>query len=265
MKPGDAAMVGKVYLVGAGPGDVELLTVKALRLISNARTVVFDRLVSHEILALIPPGARRIDVGKQAKRHPVPQQGINDLLVSLGRKGESIVRLKGGDPFVFGRGGEEALALAAAGIAFEVVPGITTAQGCAASCKVPLTHRSVASGLRFITGHCQGDAKLDFDWHGLADETTTVVVYMGLANIGEIAGNLIAHGRNPSTPVLAVTRATRRDEQRLFSTLRRVGSDASTAGLASPTIFIIGKVVSLAHALNDGGCGDAEIWLAAAE
>jgi len=258
-------MVGKVYLVGAGPGDVDLLTLKAYRLITNAEIVVYDRLVSDDILALIPKRARCIDVGKQASRHPVPQDKINEKLVALGLAGDRVVRLKGGDPFLFGRGGEEAFALAAAGVAFEVVPGITTAQGCAASCNVPLTHRGVASGLRFITGHCRGDAALDFDWHGLADASTTLVVYMGLANIGEIADRLIAHGRDPSTAVMAVSNATRADEKRLATSLTAVTRDAEAAGLESPTIFIIGEVVNVAEVLNRGAEIHAQSLMAAAE
>jgi len=244
------AKAGIVYLVGAGPGDPELLTLKAARLVSTASVVVYDRLVADEILALAPHGATKIDVGKWPGRHPVPQEEICDLLVKLARSGRAIVRLKGGDPFLFGRGGEESLALAAAGIPFEVVPGITSAQGCAASARVPLTHRSLATGLRFLTGHCRGDAALDFDWDGLADSGTTLVVYMGLANIREIAGKLILHGRASSTPVLAVSRSTQADERRILSTLTDIAADVAAAGLESPVLFIIGEVVAIAAQLG---------------
>jgi uroporphyrin-III C-methyltransferase len=242
-------MSGKVYLVGAGPGDPELLTLKAARIIASAEVIVFDRLVSHEILSLAPPTARSIDVGKAARRHPVPQGEINARLVSLARAGHDVVRLKGGDPLLFGRGGEEALALAKAGITFEVVPGITSAQGTAAALRLPLTHREIASSVRFITGHFREDAPLDLDWHGLADPTTTLVVYMGLASIGGIARQLIAHGRGPSTPVLAVSRATQPDQRKLGATLASVARAVAAARFESPTIFVIGEVVELAMQL----------------
>ena len=247
---------GMVFLVGAGPGDPELLTVKALRVIESAEVVVFDRLVSEDVLALVPKGAARIDVGKQPRQHPVPQEEINRTLVALGRAGRRVVRLKGGDPFVFGRGGEEAIALAAARIPFEIVPGITSAQGCAAVMKMPLTHRGLATGLRFLTGHCRADDPLDFDWNGLADPHTTLVVYMGLANICEIASELVAHGRAPSTPVLAISRGTLPDQRQLTSTLATVGRDVALAKLATPTLFIIGDVVSLIE--NRGAEGHDE-------
>jgi len=266
-------MGGKVILVGAGPGDPELLTVKAVRAIETAEVVVYDRLVSEEILAMIPPGAARIDVGKTSGHHPVPQDEIDALLVQLGRTGRRIVRLKGGDPFMFGRGGEEALALARAGVAFDIVPGITSAQGCAASLKIPLTHRAHATGVRFVTGHRRAGKELELDWQGLADAETTLVVYMGLSTIGRVAAELIARGRNPSTPVMAVSRGTQRGERQVVSTLAAIARDAAHAELASPTLFVIGEVVSLAaelgtsaHASSPIGSRDAErIALAAAE
>ncbi|KAB2845875.1 MAG: uroporphyrinogen-III C-methyltransferase [Hyphomicrobiaceae bacterium] len=243
-------MQGRVYLVGAGPGDPDLLTLKALKAIEAADVVVYDRLVSREVLALIPSGAARIDVGKRPRAHPVPQEEINRILVAVARSGRVVVRLKGGDPFLFGRGGEEALALAAAGIAFEVVPGITSAQGCAAQLKFPLTHRGIAEGVRYVTGHCRADQGLDFDWEGLADHRTTLVVYMGLASIAEIARELIRHGRASNTPVLAVSRGTTPEECHLTSTLAAVAADVATARLASPTLFVIGEVVRVANSLG---------------
>lgn len=258
-------MLGKVYLVGAGPGDPDLLTVKALRIIASAQVVVFDRLVSTEVIALLPPACRRIDVGKRASHHTLPQHRINDLLVDLARAGHQVVRLKGGDPFVFGRGGEEALALAVNSIPFEVVPGITSAQGCAAALKVPLTHRGLATGLRLITGHLMADGDLDLDWEGLADPATTLVVYMGLASIADIAGRLVAVGRDPATPVLAVTRATHATQRHLVATLATMAPAALAAGLESPTIFIIGDVVSLAAVLDAGRTFEIERLLDAAE
>lgn len=253
----------RVHLVGAGPGDPELLTVKALRLIQAADVVVYDRLVSDAILALLPNGAERYDVGKRAYHHPVPQHEINALLVRLGRTGRDVLRLKGGDPFLFGRGGEEVEALARVGIACDVVPGITSAQGAGAALKIPLTHRTLASGLRLVTGHCRGDAALDFDWHGLADAKTTLVIYMGLANIGEIASQLIAHGRDPATPALAVSNATQPGQRHVVSTLTRVATDTATAGLISPVLFIVGEVVGLAKGAEEA-C-DVEALLTAAE
>lgn len=248
-----ASQIGKVFLVGAGPGDPELLTVKAVRTLEAAQVVVYDRLVSAAVLALVPKGAARIDVGKQPGSHPVPQTEINQVLVRLAKSGRVVVRLKGGDPLLFGRGGEEALALAAAGIPFEVVPGITAAQACAAALRVPLTQRGAATGVRYLTGHCRADRALDFDWRGLADPRTTLVVYMGLANIAEIATQLIAHGRDPQTPVLAVSRGTLPDQRCLVSSLQTIAEDARDAGLPSPTLFVVGEVVTLAQ-LNEAKC-----------
>ena len=239
--------IGKVFLVGAGPGDPDLLTLRALRTIEAAHVVVYDRLVSPPVLALVPKGAARIDVGKQSGRHPVPQSEINQILIRLARSGRTVVRLKGGDPLLFGRGGEEALALAAAGIPCEVVPGITAAQGCAAALGVPLTHRGIATGVRYLTGHCLADKALDFDWRGLADPQTTLIVYMGLANIAQIAVQLVGHGRSPLTPVLVISRGTLSDQRWLVSSLQTAAEDVENAGFASPTLFIVGEVVALAH------------------
>jgi uroporphyrin-III C-methyltransferase len=237
---------GKVFLVGAGPGDPELLTLKAARIIGAADLVVFDRLVPPDILHLVPEAATRIDVGKQAGRHPVPQQQINRILVEAARAGRNVVRLKGGDPFIFGRGCEEAAELDRAGIAYEVVPGITAAQACAAAARVPLTHRGLATGVRYITGHCRGDAPLDLDWAGLADPATTLVVYMGLANIEEIARRLIEHGLPGDTPVLAISQGTTAREQRICCSLLEIPAAASAAKLAGPVLFVIGRVAALA-------------------
>jgi uroporphyrin-III C-methyltransferase len=244
-------MGGRVLLVGAGPGDPDLLTLRALRAIASADVVVHDRLVASAILDLAPRTAERIDVGKRSGHHTLPQNEINLLLVALGRTGRTIVRLKGGDPFLFGRGGEEALALKAAGIPFEVVPGITSAQGCAAALNIPLTHRNLATGVRFVTGQrCAGDAP-DHDWHGLADPSTTLVVYMGLSNIAAIASGLIAHGADPETPVIAVSQGTRASSRHLTSSLSRISDSVSAAGLESPTLFIIGKVAGIASTLSE--------------
>ncbi|MEZ5838968.1 MAG: uroporphyrinogen-III C-methyltransferase [Hyphomicrobiales bacterium] len=244
--------LGKVVLVGAGPGDPELLTLKAVRAIEAADVVVYDRLVAPEILAMIPANAERVDVGKRTNHHPVPQHEINELLVRYGRLGLNVVRLKGGDPFIFGRGCEEASALEAAGIACSVVPGITAAQGAAASAGVPLTHRGMARSVRYVTGHCRADEPLDLDWAGMADAETTLVIYMGLASIREITTELMAHGLAGDTPVLAVANATARNEVRLSSRLSTIEADAAAAGLGSPVVFIIGQVAGLAeHRLPD--------------
>lgn len=238
-------MPSLVYLVGAGPGDPDLLTLKAARLITQAEVVVYDRLVSGEVLALTNPRAKLISVGKQAGHHPVPQDAINRILIREARTGCTVVRLKGGDPLVFGRGSEEALALRSAGIRCEVVPGITAAQGCAAATGVPLTHRGLATSVRFITGHCRADEPLDFDWHGLADPDTTLVVYMGAANIAHIAERLITGGLGPSTPVLAINNGTMPNERRLVSRLCDVTDDVAVARFKGPLLFVIGRVVSL--------------------
>lgn len=246
---------GKVHIVGAGPGDPELITVKALRLIESAEAVVYDRLVAREIVDLIPAGVMRIDVGKRAGLHPVPQDQINQLLVRLASSGRTVVRLKGGDPFTFGRGGEEAEALVDAGIAFDVVPGITSASGSAAALGVPLTHRGLATSLRYITGHCRSDTELDFDWDGLADPDTTLVVYMGLANIGQIAGRLVAAGLPPSTPVAAVANGTTSRQSHVVATLGTISSEVEAIASDGPVLFIVGRVVALAGVLGQNKTG----------
>lgn len=241
---------GKVYLIGAGPGDAELLTLKALRLIQSADVVVYDRLVSPEIMALIPAGVRLIDVGKLPKCHKVPQEAINALLVDLAREGLVVARVKGGDPLIFGRGSEEAADLRAAGVAVDYVPGITAAQGVAASTGVPLTHRGLATGVRYVTGHRARDAALDLDWASLASEETTLVVYMGAANIAEIAFQLMRHGLPASLGVLAVSAATTPREARLLSTLGSIATDVARADPEAPVLFVIGHVVSLYGAVT---------------
>ena len=240
-----------VCLVGAGPGDPDLLTVKARRLLEAADVVVYDRLVSPEIVALIPPGTARIDVGKQPGNHPVPQEDINALLVALARRGRRVVRLKGGDPFVFGRGSEEAAALAAHGLRFEVVPGITSASACAAAIGVPLTHRGLATGVRYVTGHCRADTDMDLDWRGLADPETTLVVYMAKTQIGHIAERLLAQGLSPATPAAAVNNGTTARQRHVITTLADIAEAAEAAAFDGPVLFVIGRVVALAEVLAD--------------
>lgn len=237
--------IGKVYLIGAGPGDPELLTVKAARILQEADVIVHDRLVSPEILAKASPVAALLPVGKMPRHHPVPQSRINRLLVRLARGGLTIVRLKGGDPLIFGRGSEEALALKEAGIPFELVPGITAAQGCAASAQIPLTHRGKATGVRYVTGHCQEDARLDLDWKGLADPNTTLVIYMGFSQIGEISARLIEHGLPFTTPVAAVANGTCPGQRVLRTTLGNLEHMVLSSGLANPVAFIIGEVAGI--------------------
>lgn len=236
---------GRVSLVGAGPGDPDLLTVKAMRLIADAEVVVYDRLVADEILALADPSATMIPVGKEPKRHPVPQEAINEILVRQAHAGKKVVRLKGGDPFIFGRGSEEAIALRAHGISCDIVPGITAAQGCAAGSGVPLTHRGLATGVRYITGHCKQDQPMVFDWKGLADPETTLVVYMGVANIEEITDRLIEAGRSTATPVLAINNGTKPNERRLVADLDNIAKATRLARFKGPVLFLIGDVVSL--------------------
>jgi len=240
MKP-----IGKVSLIGAGPGDPELLTLKALRAIQTADVVVHDRLVSPEIMALVPATVRRISVGKAARCHTVPQDQINDLLVTLARQGLRVARLKGGDPLIFGRGSEEAEVLCDAGVPYDYVPGITAAQGAAASTGVPLTHRGLATGVRYVTGHRAADAVLDLDWDSLASEDTTLVVYMGAANMADIARELMARGLPGDLPALAVASATTPRERRLVGVLSGIAADVDAAGFAAPVLFILGHVVSL--------------------
>ncbi|WP_246755763.1 uroporphyrinogen-III C-methyltransferase [Bradyrhizobium sp. CCBAU 53338] len=238
--------VGKVYLVGAGPGDPELLTLKAVRAIGEADVVVYDRLVPPAILDTIADGVLRISVGKQPAHHPVPQDEINGILVRLARAGRTVVRLKGGDPFIFGRGSEEAAELEAAGIPYEVVPGITAAQGCAAAVRVPLTHRGLASGVRFVTGHRKANEPLDLDWRSLADPETTLVVYMGLANLEEIVRKLVAEGLPANTPALAICQGTTPQERRVCTHLETLPMALKEASFNGPVLFIIGRVAAIA-------------------
>ena len=237
--------LGRVFLVGAGPGDPDLLTLRAARLLRNAETIVFDRLVSDEVLALASPTARRVYVGKSPGRHVTPQERINEILVELALDGQEVVRLKGGDPFIFGRGSEEAAALRAEGIEVEVVPGVTAAQGAAASAGVPLTHRGLATSVRYVTGHCRADLPLDLDWAGLVDTDTTLVVYMGAATIEGIVRELIAHGMPPELPAMAICAATTPKERRLRTRLGALSADAKRQNFTGPVLFIIGHVASL--------------------
>lgn len=242
--------IGSVALVGAGPGDPDLLTVKALRLINQAEVVVFDRLVSPEILALIPPATERIYAGKALDKHALVQDEINALLVSLAESGRRVLRLKGGDPFTFGRGSEEAEYLARHGIACEVVPGITSASGCGTYAGIPLTHRGLATGVRFITGHFRDNEALEHDWSKLADPACTLVVYMGLANLPVIARELIKAGLPADTPAAAIQNGTTPRQRMVTGSLADLHERAAAARMGAPAIVIIGKVVGLAAVLD---------------
>ncbi|MGF7211730.1 uroporphyrin-III C-methyltransferase [Skermanella aerolata] len=242
-----AAEAPRIHLVGAGPGDPDLLTVKAWRLIRDAEVIVHDRLVSQAILDGIPNHAAVIDVGKTPGHHPFPQDTINDMLVDLALSGRRVVRLKGGDPFIFGRGGEEVEYLARYGIACEIVPGITAASACASALGIPLTHRGLATGVRFITGHCQS-GELDHDWQGLADPNTTLAVYMGVANIRKIADRLTGAGLPGSTPVAMICDGTLPSQTHLIASLATIGELACTPHRTGRALFVIGQVVSLAPA-----------------
>ena len=240
---------GHVALVGGGPGNPELLTVRAARLIEQADVLVSDNLVSEGVLALARQEAERIYVGKQAGKHTLPQEGINALLVKLAREGKRVVRLKGGDPYIFGRGGEEGEELAAAGIAFEVVPGVTAASGAAAYAGIPLTHRDHAQAVIFVTGHLRDDSS-DLDWPALARAQQTVVIYMGLLSLPEISRGLIAHGMPPDTPAACVRRATLPEQFTVAATIATLPQAVADAGLRPPALLIIGHVVSLRDRLN---------------
>jgi uroporphyrin-III C-methyltransferase/precorrin-2 dehydrogenase/sirohydrochlorin ferrochelatase/uroporphyrin-III C-methyltransferase len=241
---------GFVSLVGAGPGDPDLLTVKALRLIQLADTIVYDRLVSSEILELIPSGVSRISVAKSSGHHCVPQQQINELIVNLAKSGRHIVRLKGGDPYLFGRGGEEALALKQHDIEFEVVPGITAASGCSAYSGIPLTHRGMSRSVRFLTGHFSNDEPLNIDWQHTADSDCTLVIYMGLANLSQICTSLIDKGMPASSHAAAIENGTSSQQKRILSRLGKLSDDVRQSHLQAPVMIIIGEVVSLADELD---------------
>ncbi|WP_174249777.1 siroheme synthase CysG [Candidatus Sodalis sp. SoCistrobi] len=238
---------GEVALVGAGPGDSGLLTLRGLQLMQQADVVLYDYLVSQEILELVRRDADRVCVGKRAGEQSMPQAEINRLLVTLAQQGKKVVRLKGGDPFIFGRGGEELQTVAAAGISFQVVPGITAAAGATAYAGIPLTHREHAQSITFITGHLRDGADA-LDWQALACGRQTLAIYMGVVKAAEISSQLIRHGRSPQTPVAVISRGTRSDQSVQTGTLAAL--DQLAQGAPTPALLVIGEVVALHHEIN---------------
>ena len=236
---------GRVWLVGAGPGDPELLTLKALKALQGAQVVVHDGLVSDDMLALAPAAAQRISVAKRKSRHSYAQDEINRMLVAFALQGLEVVRLKGGDPFIFGRGGEELEACREAGVECLVVPGVTAALAASAGAGAPLTHRGAAQAVTFVTGHAAKGSEPDLDWESLARPNQTVVIYMGLSMAPEIARRLTQAGRSPATPALIVENASRADERRVATTLERLAEAA--ASLKGPALLIVGESMALAR------------------
>jgi uroporphyrin-III C-methyltransferase/precorrin-2 dehydrogenase/sirohydrochlorin ferrochelatase len=240
---------GEVYLVGAGPGDPDLLTFRALRLMQKADVVVYDNLVSKEIIEMTRRDATRIFVGKERANHTMPQAEINTLLVRLAKEGKRVLRLKGGDPFIFGRGGEEIETLAEQGVLFQVVPGITAASGVSAYAGIPLTHRDYAQSVIFTTGHLK-DGNLDLDWPSLCRPKQTVVIYMGLGALSEICRQLLAHGLSPNIPSAVIMNGTLDNQKVVTGTLQTLPEQVAAADLKSPSLIIIGDVVKLRDKLT---------------
>lgn len=245
----DSNTEGQVYLVGAGPGDPDLLTFRALRLMQKADVVVYDRLVSPQILELVRRDAEKIYVGKARSNHTLPQEDINALMVSEAKKGNRVVRLKGGDPFIFGRGGEEIQTFISEGIDFQVVPGITAASGAASYAGIPLTHRDYAQSVEFATGHLR-NGTIDLAWPALAQPNKTLVFYMGLTGLPVICEKLTAHGLAPSTPIALVQSATTAEQKVVTGTLDTILANPMTATLQPPTLIIVGAVVALHNSLD---------------
>ncbi|HXQ17261.1 MAG TPA: uroporphyrinogen-III C-methyltransferase [Caulobacteraceae bacterium] len=252
---GSAKAVGEVWLVGAGPGDPELLTLKALKALQRADVVVHDGLVSDAILDLAPDTARRLSVAKRKSRHSYAQDEINRLLVAFARDGLTVVRLKGGDPFIFGRGGEELEACRAAGVTCHIVPGVTAALAAGAAAGAPLTHRGAAQAVTFVTGHAAVGGEPDLDWPSLARANQTVVIYMGVSTAAPIAARLIAAGRAGSTPALIVEDASLPTERRIVTTL--AGLSDAAAAVTGPALLIVGEAMALAQAYPSPSRGGA--------
>lgn len=241
---------GHVVLVGAGPGDPDLLTIRALREIQNTEVIVYDRLVSDEILSLASENTKMVFVGKAPGHHILKQEEINELLSELAKEHKHVVRLKGGDPFVFGRGSEEAEHLIKNGISYDVVPGITAAAGCGAAARIPLTHRGLARSVRFVTGHHKEGHGLDIDWASLADPEMTVVIYMGLKNLNNIVTNMIEAGRRPDTPAAIVENGATVKQRIAYSTLEDLPQTRLDGNFKPPSLLIVGEVIEIAKLLN---------------
>jgi len=241
--------IGEVYLVGAGPGDPDLLTFRALRLLQMADVIVYDRLVAPPILELARREAERIYVGKERDKHTLSQENINQLLVRLAKEGKRVVRLKGGDPFIFGRGGEEISTLMDNGVSFQVVPGITAASGCATYSGIPLTHRDYAQSVVFVTGHLQ-DGSVDLNWKALAHPNQTIVFYMGLHGVGVVSAQLIEHGLPATTPVALVQQGTTQNQRVIITDLQALEQTVAREAVKPPTIIIVGQVVQLHEKLD---------------
>lgn len=240
---------GKVTLIGAGPGDPELLTIKGLNALRVADMVLYDNLVSDAILDFASPSAQRIYVGKESSRHSMPQEVIGEKMIEFARQGRHVVRLKGGDGYIFGRGGEEVQALAKAGIPFQVIPGISAAQGAGSAFGIPLTHRDHARALVLATGHLRENKQVDLDWTMLARKNQTVVIYMGVGTLPVVAEKLIEHGLSADTPAAIIEQATLPGQRCVDGTLQTLPALASEHGIASPALIIIGGVVSLKREL----------------
>jgi uroporphyrin-III C-methyltransferase/precorrin-2 dehydrogenase/sirohydrochlorin ferrochelatase len=246
---GDKPPIGEVYLVGTGPGDPDLLTFRALRLMQQADVVLYDRLIGEGILNLVRRDARRIYVGKCPNDHTVSQEEIGKMMIRLAQEGKRVLRLKGGDPFVFGRGGEEIEALSENGITFQVIPGVTAATGCAAYAGIPLTHRDHAQGCIFVTGH-EKDGELNLNWNSLIQPRQTAVVYMGLSSLGAITEGFVTHGADPATPAAIVENGTREGQRVITGTLASLPGKTAKAGIKSPALIIVGSVVMLKDKLS---------------
>ena len=238
----------KVYIVGAGPGSVDLLTIKALSVIQNCDVILFDNLVSEEICGLFPVGAKRIFVGKRKCDHSISQENLNQLMIKLFRKGQRVCRLKGGDPFVFGRGSEEMLSLVNAGVSVELVPGITAASGCSGYAGIPLTHRGVSQGCTFVTGH--GESELSINWASLAKLEHTLVFYMGLSRLNLISEKLIKNGLSRNTPAALIENGSHHNQRVVTTTLSQLHRQALLNEATSPALILVGDVVSFSNQLD---------------